>query len=129
MLNKLFTYGKQLNTLQAIAFYFVHFIIGLLIIIVLSSTLEFFNIIGTPQAGLILGNALAVIFSFIIATLISDKKNFFRKYSTYPLLLLNLILSAFGGLLLGLIIPAYLSTKEPFKSTLTVSPTNENLEQ
>ena len=62
--------------------------------------------------GVRVGAIIGIIFCLIISGLLLKEKKLFRNFGYILLALLSGILAAFGGSLLGLIIPAFITTRE-----------------
>lgn len=109
MLESLTKFEFERNFWQAIGFYIVYFLIGFVAVMVLY-VIAFLAISTSNNASSIyIGGALAILYSIVISAFIIYKKNRMGVLDIVIVLIAG-ILAFFGGILLGLIPAAYLTT-------------------
>tara|TARA_B100000085_G_scaffold241631_1_gene232528 strand:- start:208 stop:543 length:336 start_codon:yes stop_codon:yes gene_type:complete len=111
MFKDLFSFNKERQALEALGFYIVYFIIGL----ILGVTSVYIFDANSYESGLVVGQVLAFFYCLFLGYLILSQK---RQLNTAYLALLPLIaISAyFLGALGGLVPVAYLSTIKSLES-------------
>jgi len=114
MFNNLTNFSYKRNWKEAIGFYLAYLLLGIILSGIVGglagSGYNTFNQGFTR--GVSVGPMVAVIFCLIISGLLLKEKKLFRKFGYIILALLSGILAILGGTLLGLIIPAIITTKE-----------------
>ena len=107
------------NWKEAIGFYLAYFLVGLILggilggiggaLAVIQSGATIFG--DASNTGSLVGAMGGVVYSLAIAVLLLIQKKLYKNFGYVILALLSGILAAFGGALLGLIIPAFLTTR------------------
>ena len=100
---------------EAIGFYLAYFLVGL----ILGGSGGAWSAIQSGattfdegfSSGLNAGAAVSIVYSLAIAILLLIQKKLYKNFGYVILALLSGALAAFGGLLLGFIIPAFLTTR------------------
>src|SRR3989344_840855 len=115
MFKHLTNFSYKRNWKEAIGFYLAYFLVGIILGgiggalygIQLGATTfsEGFN------GGLGIGAVVGIVYSLAIAILLLIQKKLYKNFGYIVLALLSGILAAFGGSLLGLVIPAFLTTR------------------
>jgi len=109
MFKKLTDYSYQRNWKEAIGFYLSYLLLSFLSVFVLGMI---YSLCGgektnIPNLAILLSVFFCLVFSFVI---LKQKKMF--KIVYIILVLLSPILALFGGVMLGLLIPAFLTTRK-----------------
>jgi len=122
MFENIFSFGLQRTTKQAWGFYLGH-----LAILIFSGFILGFVYGITQQgsafnSGISVGVVIAVVYVAVISFFMLKQKGMARKFKYIILALCGVALSAGGGGVLGLIIPAVLSTKPSLISASPASP-------
>ena len=97
--------------LQALGFYIAYFSIGLIVIVVLGYVLALIGIIESYDDGFAVGNIGAILISTLLAYFVAKSKYLLGSFLIIFLIILSGLLAIIGGLLLGLIPVAYITTK------------------
>lgn len=101
---------------QAFGFYITYLFIGFIAGGIVGGLSTTFTHAQTFQEGFAVGAKVGPIFAVVYVTficiLLAKAKGFQKNMLYIILLLLSVAVSLFGGALLGLIIPAYLTTKQ-----------------
>ena len=122
MIKKLAEFGYVRSPLEAVGFYVVWLIVlmvsaGLVAMAIGSIIL---GSAATPEDSLVtgirIGTVIGVLFSVMLSMLIAHRKKLLQDMVTLLLIVASGLVATFGGGLLGMIIPAYLSTR-PIKGT------------
>jgi asparagine N-glycosylation enzyme membrane subunit Stt3 len=111
MFTNLTDYKRKRKVKEAIGFYIAHFIVLLLLIMGLTFFLALITGNNKSDFAFKTGNALAILLSLIYSFLILKEKKLTGKFSYLLIAVASGVLAAFGGLFLGLIPAAYLTTK------------------
>lgn len=116
MFKKLTEFSYKRNWKEAIGFYLAYFLVGLILagiagglLIIIQSGVNTFG--EGFNAGLVIGQIVGVIYSLIISFAVLIQRKLYKNFGYVILVLLNGLLALFGGLLLGLIIPAFMTTR------------------
>lgn len=112
MFKNLMDFSYKRTTLEAIGFYFAFLFLSILIAGVVGGILGM--MVGVQKAGAIGrmgGYIVAIIFCTYLSFQIIREKNLFKNFGAIVLFLLTILLSLFGGGLLGLIPTTMLSSK------------------
>lgn len=108
-----FSYKRSAT--QAVAFYFVY-LLGILVAAIIVAVILGIavNLVdGVPdQMGAGIGTTVAALVSTFLTYMILSRKGILNNLSSFLFLVLALALSLFGGAIFGLIVPAYLTTRE-----------------
>tara|TARA_B100000131_G_scaffold297156_1_gene315635 strand:- start:740 stop:1072 length:333 start_codon:yes stop_codon:yes gene_type:complete len=104
MFDDLFSFNKERLPLQALAFYIVFFIIGLVL-----GGLGGFIFASDFESGVLVGQVIAPIYCLVLGILILSQKDQLSSAHSSALFIVA-ILAYFFGVLGGLIPVAYLST-------------------
>lgn len=105
------------SALQALGFYLAWLLLAVLVAILFSfvAVLVFFGD-GFEEAvlefGLRVGTVMAIALSMGLTYAVQRAKNLHRGFKAFFLIVIAGLLGGFGGGLLGLIIPAYLTTRD-----------------
>lgn len=114
MFKNLTDFSYKRNWQEAIGFYLAYLLLGMVLAGIagaLTGILSGANTFSRGfNQGLGVGATISVVFSLIISGLLLKEKKLFRNFGYVLLILLGGIL-AVGGLLLGLVIPAFISTR------------------
>ena len=111
MFRHLTDFGHQRTLVQAIGFYLVYFVLG----IVIAGLLGFVAapLTGSPgfEGGLIVGTIFAVVACPVLSFAVLYKKGLLGHVGYLLLAVLSVAGAAIGGLLLGLVLVAFLTTR------------------
>ena len=118
MFKYLTNFSYKRNWKEAIGFYLVFFLVGIIlglvmaVFFILSSkeTVEIFS--RGFYRGITIINVLSVIYCLVIFGFLLKEKKLFKNFGYLLLALLSGVLAVLGGVSLGLIIPAVLTTKQ-----------------
>lgn len=108
MFKNLTDFSYKRNLKEAIGFYLAYLLLG----VILGGIAGALFVSQGFNQGVRVGTIVSIILSLVISGLLLKEKNLFRNFSYILLALLSGILAAFGGSLLGLIIPAVITTKD-----------------
>ena len=97
---------------EPVGFYLAYLFLIILITAIANGFIGSFNRPDTVYAGIRVSTIVSVIFSLFIAYTVASAKKLTKRYGNVVLILLSGVLAVWGGGLLGLIIPAYLSSKK-----------------
>lgn len=115
MFNNLVDFSYKRNWKEAVGFYLAYLVLGVILAAIAGGLSSFFSEIGTFEQGynqgVKAGSVTGVIFCLLISIVLLKQKKLFINFGYIILALLGVILSLLGGLLFGLMIPAYLTTK------------------
>ena len=112
MFNNLTDYSRRRTTKEAVGFYIAYFVLILALSLLIGTLAGIVR--GNENSfnfGVQLGTMVATITSLTLSFLILNAKGLVSNYGYILLALLSGVLGYVGGGLLGLLIPAYLSTK------------------
>ena len=124
MFKNLTSFSYKRNWKEAVGFYLVYLILGVILSGIIAGIIGPIILLGfrnldISQAksqgfatGQQIGTYTIIMFVLIISGLLLKSKKLFKNFWYLVLALLGVILTVFGGLLLGLIIPAFITTKE-----------------
>lgn len=127
MFKHLTDFSYKRNWKEALGFYLAYAFLGLVLLVVIG------EIIALPYSsptatfdqgyklGQSIGSVLAPIYCLVIACLLLIKKKFYKNFGYILLGILTGALGLAGGVILGLIIPAVMTTKS-LSSSEAVSP-------
>ena len=112
MFKNLVNFGYKRSGKEAVGFYITYLVV-IILVSVLSAVL-FGLITGSNDfsSGTKIGNIIAIIITLLLAFFILKSKNLFGNFLYLALALISGLLAFFGGGLLGLILVAYLSTRD-----------------
>lgn len=115
MFKKLTEFSYKRNWKEAIGFYLAYFLVGL-ILAGISGELSSIQSGATTfsegfDAGFRIGAIVVIIYSLIISFVVLIQRKLYKNFGWVILALLSGLLAAFGGLLLGLAIPAFITTR------------------
>ena len=137
MFSELFNLGHTRTVLQAVAFYFVYLLLLTALAAVVGVVTAY--VTGVSEGGrytfaVQAGVIVMIVLCTLIASLIAQKKGIIKDPLNMILIILTAAFSAAGAGILGLIIPAYLSTRPQGGSAAAGDPiaadgfnTSENL--
>ncbi|OGC05730.1 hypothetical protein A2526_05590 [candidate division WOR-1 bacterium RIFOXYD2_FULL_36_8] len=108
MFKNLIDFGYKRSALQALGFYLAYFFLLLMIISLVGAVMGLFGY-GFME-GLKMGALFAIVISILLSILIVTAKNLLNFMYIFLIIVAGM-LAFLGGALLGLIIPAYLTTK------------------
>jgi len=115
MFKKLTNFSYKRNWKEAIGFYLAYFLVGLILSAVggaLSGIQSGATTFGEGfNSGLVIGAMIAIVYSLIISFVVLIQRKLYKNFGYIILALLSGLLAEFGGLLLGLIIPTFITTK------------------
>lgn len=106
MFKHLTNFGYKRNTKEAFGFYLAY-----LVLVLLVGGLAGAMFATDFSSGVIVGTRVAVVVSVFLSCVVLYKKNLFNNFGYLLLVAVSGIAAYFGGGILGLIIPAYLSTR------------------
>jgi uncharacterized membrane protein YoaK (UPF0700 family) len=116
MFKEITNYKYTRNNTEAVGFYLAYLLFGFMVGAIIGGLSSMVAGATTFQEGLEVGLKVgpvsAVVYVGLISFLVAKEKRLFKNIAYTILLLAGIILSIFGGSLLGLIIPAYLTTKQ-----------------
>jgi hypothetical protein len=112
MFNKLTDFSYRRNWKEAIGFYIAYFILGLVIGGLVGALSGVLNPSGGFDEGLKMGSIVAVLLTLTISTLVLTKRGLSKSFGYIILVPLSGILAILGGGFLGLILPAFMTTRE-----------------
>jgi hypothetical protein len=116
MLGNLTNFSSKKNWKQALIFYLAYFLLGLFITLLASLPEAMLGLVSGANLEILrklhVGLIVSVIFCWIISGILLKNKKLFYNFGYIILALLSGVLAYFGGLLLGLIIPAIITTKQ-----------------
>jgi hypothetical protein len=110
MFNNLFSYDYRRTPLEAFGFYIAYFILFVLFAFLVGLALGILGFVETDKTFLV-GVFLAMLLSLGLSLAIVVKKKLWGNFWFVLLIPLSGILGFVGGMLLGGIVPAYLSTR------------------
>lgn len=115
MFKKLTEFSYKRNWKEAIGFYLAYLLVGL-ILGGISGGLSSIQSGATTfsegfDAGLGIGAIVGIIYSLIISFVVLIQRKLYKNFGWVILALLSGLLAAFGGSLLGLVIPAFMTTR------------------
>ena len=115
MFKNLTNFSYKRNWKEAIGFYLAYFIVGL-ILGGIGGALSSIQSGATTfsegfSSGLGVGAMVAIVYCLVVAILVLAQRKLYKNFGYVILALLSAILAAFGGSLLGLIIPAFMTTR------------------
>ena len=115
MFKKLTKFSYKRNWKEAIGFYLAYFLVGLILGGIaggLSSIQSGATTFSEGfSAGLGIGQIVGIIYSLIISFVVLIQRKLYKNFGWVILALLNGILAFFGAALLGLVIPAFMTTR------------------
>ena len=115
MFKKLAEFSYKRNWKEAIGFYLAYFLVGLILggiaggLSSIQSGATTFS--AGFNAGLGIGQIVGVIYSLIISFVVLIQRRLYKNFGWVILALLNGLLAFWGGSLLGLIIPTFMTTR------------------
>ncbi len=118
MFKKLTDFSYKRNWKEAIGFYLAYLLLAVILGGVFGALLSTSTNAQTFQEGFNaglqsnVGPMVAIIYIAIISVLLLIKRKLYTKFRYLILIVINLILAILGGGLLGLIIPAFMTTRE-----------------
>lgn len=107
MFNKLTVLDYKRSTKESIGFYIAYVFLGTIIAALLGAILAG----NSYSSGLVLGQKFAILFTIFMALYILKSKNQLQNFSFLIITLFSGLLAVVGGLLLGMLPVAYLTTK------------------
>ena len=113
MLNNLFNFEYKRSPLEAFGFYLAYFVLFIVIAFLIGLVMGLTGLMAADQTFTV-GVVLAVLVSFGLSAAIVVKKKLWGNFLFVLLVPIAGVLASFGGMLLGGIIPAYLSTRSVF---------------
>lgn len=111
MFKHLTDFSYKRNWKEAIGFYLAYFV-SIVIVAFLGGVL--FAIVSSVTAfssDSRLGTIIAVLFCFAISCLVLVQRKLYKNFGYVILTLVSAILAAFAGAILGMIIPAFMTTR------------------
>ena len=125
MFRRLTDFGHQRTLVEAIGFYLVYFILGIVIAGLLGVVAA--PLTGMPgfEGGMLVGTIFAIVACPVLSFAILYKKGLLRHVGYLLVALLSVAGAAVAGLLLGLVFVAFLSTRRAVSSPepVEVGPT------
>lgn len=110
MFKHLTDFSYQRNWKEAIVFYLAYLILCFFLLVIAGVLVELSGlVIGFGQC-LKFAIGIAITFCLIISVLLLKEKKLFKSFGYIFLVLLSGAIASFGGVLLGLTIPAFLTT-------------------
>jgi hypothetical protein len=95
---------------EAVGFYLAYFLLAMVVSVMISGILGPFSNSKPSEFGTAIGISIGAISSFLLSILIIREKKLWKNFLYLLLAFATGILSLYGGGLLGLIFPSYLST-------------------
>lgn len=112
MFKNLVDLGYKRTPKEAIGFYLAYLLLNIVIGAVLGGVFHSGNSISSSfSSGVLIGQYGTIITQLIIGILILSKRKRYKSFTYIIIVLLSILLSEFGGALVGLIPLAYLTTK------------------
>ena len=120
MFKKLNDFSYERNWKEAVGFYLAYLLFGIILGFVFGFILGVFlysagtthNFEANYEIGRRIGVSFYMIYILVIFALLLIKKRMLNNFGYILLALLNVILSVFGGVIFGLIIPAFITTRK-----------------
>ncbi len=116
MFKKLTDFSYKRNWKEAVGFYLAYFLVGLILSGIaggLSSiSSETITFSEGFDAGMGIGAMVAVVYSLIISFIVLIQKKLYKNFWYVILALSSGLLAILGGLLLGLMISAFMTTRD-----------------
>lgn len=114
MFKDLADFSKKRSGKQALGFYMVYFLISLFIGALGGAISSLISGAATPSEnfslGLRVGAVVAILYSLVISSLVVTYRKLYKNILYLVLILVSGVFAVFGGSLLGLIIPALLTS-------------------
>ena len=125
MFRRLTDFSYQRTLVQAIGFYLVYLIVGIVVAAMLGALSGPLTGNAGFEGGLLIGTIFAIVACPVLSFAILYKKGLLRHVGFVLVALLSVPGAAAGGLLLGLIIVAFLTTRRAVQSPepVEVGPT------
>lgn len=120
MFRQLGNFGYQRNIVQAVGFYLIYLVSGVIAIAGLAFLAALANGISGYEQGLQFGTALGMMLTALLAFLVLKAKGLLRHAGYLLVGLLSVAGAAAGGLLLSLIFVAFLTTRHAAGEGMTV---------
>ena len=115
MFKKLTDFSYKRGGKEAFGFYLAYFLVGLILGGIggaLSSVQSGATTFSQGfNSGLGIGAMIAIVYCLVIACVVLAQRKLYKNFGYVILALLSAILAAFGGSLLGMIIPAIMTTR------------------
>jgi len=116
MFKNLTNFSYKRNWKEAIGFYLSYLLLFIILGVIISVLIDILSGANTFDQGLNIGLKVgmitSIIFCVITSGLLLKEKKLFKNFWYIFLVLLSGILAYFGGSLFGLIIPAFITTKQ-----------------
>lgn len=119
MFCRLTDFGHQRTPLEAFGFYLVYFSLGMLLAAGIGAVAGLVNGTGF-EGGMMIGAVLALVACPALSFVVLFKKGLFRHVGYLLVAVLSVAGAALGGLLLGLIFVAFLTTRPAVQSPAPV---------
>jgi hypothetical protein len=110
MFNNLFNFEYKRSPLEALGFYIAYFVLFIALAFLVGLLMGMTGLMEADQTFTV-GVIMASLVAFGLSTAIVVKKKLWGNFLLVLLVPVAGILAAFGGMLFGGIVPAYLSTK------------------
>ena len=125
MFRRLTDFGYQRTLVEALGFYLVYLILGIVVAAMLGALSGPLTGNSGFEGGLLVGTIFAIVACPVLSFAILYKKGLLRHVGFLLVALLSVAGAAAGGLLLGLIFVAFLSTRHAVQSSepVEVGPT------
>jgi hypothetical protein len=120
MFRGLTDFGRQRTVLQAVGFYLVYLILGVLLGAALGALAGAVSGQNTFEMGLRVGMVMAMVVCPLLSFAILFAKGQMRHIGFLLVAVLSLAGAAFGGLIIGLLFVAFLTTRPSASSTASV---------
>lgn len=111
MFKNLTNFSYKRNWKEAIGFYLAFFLVCIILGAIAGASVGISGAMDVYKSRRA-GTVVSVIFCLIVSGLLLKEKKLFKNFGYILLALLSGLLAVFGGSLLGLIIPAFMTTKE-----------------
>jgi uncharacterized membrane protein len=115
MFKNLTSFSYKRNWKEAIGFYLAYFLLGLMLSgisgVIFGTLSEATTFREGFNSGRHAGAVVSIVFCLVIAVSLLVQKKMHQNFGYVILALLSAMLAAFGGALLGLIIPAFMTTR------------------
>jgi uncharacterized Tic20 family protein len=113
MFKKLTDFTYKRSKKEALGFYLAYLFLLLIVAFLCTTVAVMIGNNPSFDQGVRIGTVVAIVFVLALSWLILKNKKLFNSFSYLVLMILAGILAYFGGGVIGLILPAYFTTKAP----------------
>ncbi len=111
MFKKLTEFSYKRNWKEAVGFYLSYLLMGLILGFIAGALFGIIMPNRNLSEGLKIGVIVGAIYTLIISSIVLVQRKLYKNFGWIILTLLSVILTIFGGAILGLIIPAFMTTR------------------